>query len=373
MAPRRVLVITRWFPTEEQPTQGTFVRDWAQVAARTADVTVLHLASGGPGPLERAQESAHTEFAVYRLPIAWRGARAPISHLRDTRVASSAITDLHRARRFDLFHAHTYPAATPARLAARRCGVPYVVTEHFSRLIRGDERWYHRLEARYAFRAAAAVTAVGPALASAIERLARCSVKVLANPVPDSFIAALPAEQGPPFRALSVGHLDRIKGFDVALEALAKLVTRLDVNWVIVGDGEERAPLRAQVHRLGVADRVEFVGSVSRPDVHRLMASSHVIVIPSRTETFSIVAAEALMTGRPVVTTRCGGPEWFVGEDEGRVVAVDDPAGLAAGIEEVVTRLERFPSERLAAKARSLFSEAVVAAQLDEVYEQAVN
>lgn len=373
MVPRRVLVITRWFPTPGQPAQGTFVRDWAQLSARTADVTVLHLVPGGPGPLERAQESADADIAVYRLRIAWRGVRAPISHLRDIWAASSAITELNREQQFDLFHAHTYPVATSVRPAARRCGVPYVVTEHFSRLIRGDDRWYHRWEARYAFRAAAAVTAVGPALAAAIERLARRSVNVLPNPVPDEFASAPPAEHGPPFRILSVGHLDRIKGFDVALEALAELVRRLDVNWAIVGEGEERENLKAQARRLGVADRVEFVGLVSRSEVHRLMASSHVIVVPSRTETFSVVAAEALMTGRPVVTTRCGGPESFIGEEGGRIVAVDDPTGLAAGIEDVVTRLERFPPDRLAAKARSLFSEAVVAAQLKEVYERTVN
>lgn len=335
-------------------------------------MTVLHLAPGGPKPLEKAQEFANTDVSVYRLPIAWQGALAPFSYLRDTRTASSAIAELHQERGFDLIHAHAYPAATAARRGANRCDIPYVVTEHFSRLIRGDDRLYHRAEARYALRGAGAVTAVGPGLASAVERLVRRSVIVIPNPVPDDFTTTPPREHGPPFQLLSVGRLERIKGFDVALDALAKLVSRLDVNLMIVGDGDERIALQAQTRRLGIADRVDFLGPVSRLKIHRLMASSHLTVVPSRTETSSVVAAEALMTGRPVVTTRCGGPEWFVGKNQGRVVEVDDPVDLATAIEYVLEHLDWFPPEPLAATARSYFSEDVVAAQLDRVYDQAL-
>lgn len=368
----RVLVLTRWFPTPEEPAQGTFVHDWSRLAARIAEVTVLHLSPGGPGPLERSRGVTEAEFDTYRLPIAWQGARSPLSHLRDARAAGSVIAEFHRERDFDLIHAHAYPAATAARVGAHRCRIPYVVTEHFTRLIRGDDRWYHRLEARYAFGRAAAVTAVGPPLGSAVERLARGPVTVIPNPVPGDFTPAPPKEEGPPFQLLSVGRLERIKGLDVALEALARLVEQIDVHWVIVGEGNERGSLESRARRLGIRDYVDFAAPVSRPEIHRLMTSSHAIVVPSRTETFSVVAAEALMTGRPVVVTRCGGPESFVGEAHGRVVDIDDPPGLADAIEDVLVHLDRFPPERLAADAQRSFSEKVVTLQLERVYEQAL-
>ncbi|MEX2375594.1 MAG: glycosyltransferase [Dehalococcoidia bacterium] len=365
-------MLTRWYPTSEQPGHGTFVRDWARLAARTADATVLHLAPGGPGRLGWDRGFSGADVTVYRLPIAWRGARAPGSHLRDLRAAAGAIAQLHGEDPFDLIHAHTYTAATAARLGASNCGVPYVVTEHFSRLLGGNARWYHRLEARYALRGAAAVTAVGPALAIAVEQLTRRPATVMPNPVPDEFSVVAPPGDGPPFRMVSFGRLEHIKGFDVGLEALTKVVPRLDLTWMIAGDGSERETLQSHARNLGLAERVQFLGAVPRAEVHRLMGSSHIILVPSRLETFSVVAAEALMTGRPVVGTRCGGPEGFVGEEQGRLVDVEDPAALAEAIEDVLSGLDRFPAEQVASRARSAFSEDAVAAQLGRVYEHAL-
>jgi glycosyltransferase involved in cell wall biosynthesis len=369
----RILLVTRWFPSSDAPHRGTFIEDWARLSARHAEVSVLHLDRGPRrGPLERVRCNTHPQLRVYRFPIAWKGARAPAKHIEDAWRAGSVIAELHRAQPFDLLHAHSYMAATAARLGARRCDLPYVVTEHFTRLIRGDARWYHRLEARYALRAAASVTAVGPALARATEQLAGQPVTIIPNSVPDSFAEASVADAGPPYRLLSVGRLERIKGFDVGLEALASLLKRVDVSWTIVGDGPEKEALQAEAHRLGVDDHVDLRGALSRSDVHRLMAVSHLTLVPSHSETFSVVAAESLMTGRPVVTTRCGGPEWFVGADQGRVVEVGDAAGLADAIEDVLRRLDQFPPRLLAGRARQSFSEDAVAARLGEVYAQAL-
>ena len=369
----RILIVTRWFPSSEAPHRGTFVEDWARLSARHGEVSVLHLDRGQRrSPLESVCSDTHPQLKVYRFPIAWKGARAPMKHLEDAWRVSSAIAEIHRVQSFDLLHAHSYMAATAARLGARRCDLPYVVTEHFGRLIRGDARWYHRLEARYALRAAASVTAVGPALARATEELAGQPVTIVPNPVPDYFAEASQADTRPPYRLLSVGRLERVKGFDVGLEAFATLSERLDVRWTIVGNGPEKGTLQAEARRLGVEDRVDFRGPLSRSDVHRLMTASHLTLVPSRSETFSVVAAESLMTGRPVVTTRCGGPEWFVGTEQGRVVEVGDAAGLADAIEDVLCRLDQFPPHLLATGARRNFSEDAVAGRLTQVYAQAL-
>lgn len=363
----KVLFVTRWYPTRERSWSGTFVQDWSSAAAQVADVAVLHLIPGGPGAL-REETRADDSVPVFRLPIAWRGARSPVWHLRDQLAAAAAIEQLHSERGFDLLHAHAYVAATAARLGARRCRIPYVVTEHFSRLIDGTGKWFHLAEARYALSGAAWVTAVGPAVQNGAGNLSKRAVEVLPNPVPACFTLAPRRGGGSFFRLLSIGRLERVKGYDIGLEALASLGSRVDVRWTIAGEGPERSNLEEQARSLGLGDRVDFLGPIHRHAVHEQMSRADAVLVPSRTETFSMVAAEALMTGRPVIATRSGGPDGFVGPAEGRLVPVEDPVALGKAIETVLTNLDGFPPSRVAAAARVRFSEEAIAARLGDIY-----
>jgi glycosyltransferase involved in cell wall biosynthesis len=93
---------------------------------------------------------------------------------------------------------------------------------------------------------------------------------------------------------LALGRLHRNKAFDVAIQALAELPEA--VLW-IAGDGKEKAALAALAERLGVADRVRWLGW--RDDVAALLAAADVLVCPSRIEPLGNVIIEAWAHGRP--------------------------------------------------------------------------
>jgi len=118
----------------------------------------------------------------------------------------------------------------------------------------------------------------------------------------------------------AVGRLVAPKGFDLLLEAFVDLPARL----VVVGEGEERERLTAQAARLGLAERVVFAGR--RDDVPRFLAASDLVVIPSRREGFSYVMAEALLQGRPLVSTDVADVKRIIGERY--VVPVENPRAL---------------------------------------------
>lgn len=103
---------------------------------------------------------------------------------------------------------------------------------------------------------------------------------------------------------LAIGRMVRRKGFDLLLYALAEL---RGVTARLIGDGPERAGLEKLARELGVRDRVEFCGAQSRDEVMSAMAGSRVVVIPSRQESFGLVALEAMAAGKPVVAARVGG------------------------------------------------------------------
>lgn len=119
-----------------------------------------------------------------------------------------------------------------------------------------------------------------------------------------------------------VGRLAHQKGQDVLLRAWPEVLRRVpEANLVVVGDGPERENLlRATPHR------VEFVGA--RADTHNWFAAADVVAVPSRWETMSLVALEAMASGRPVVASAFDGAVDCLG-GSGEVVPIDDHIALA--------------------------------------------
>lgn len=99
-----------------------------------------------------------------------------------------------------------------------------------------------------------------------------------------------------------VGRLEmRGKGLDLLLPAWALACRSVDGDLVIAGTGIDEQRVRRLAGTLGVADRVRFVGWVSGAAKYALMNAARLVVVPSRQETFGLVALEALATATPVL------------------------------------------------------------------------
>lgn len=168
-------------------------------------------------------------------------------------------------------------------------------------------------------------------------------IDYLPNFVPDagtSRPAAHPA--GDPL-ALAAGRLHPNKGFALLLEALA--MTR-DVRLDIAGDGPLRGELEALARKLGIANRVRFLGW--RTDVTALLAHANLFVCPSLREPLGNVVIEAWSAGVPVIATASDGPAALI-EDEVNGVLVPlpgQPGGGPAALAAAIARLCRSPEER---------------------------
>jgi glycosyltransferase involved in cell wall biosynthesis len=130
----------------------------------------------------------------------------------------------------------------------------------------------------------------------------------------------------------------------------------------------DAAAVRELVRALGLTDRVHFLGEVAPNDVATLMRRSALLVVPSRRETFSLVTAEALASGTPVVATRCGGPEEIITDDTGQLTEVDDAAALAIAIESTLNRT--YDRAALRRYAIDRFGSGVAAERLGQLYER---
>jgi glycosyltransferase involved in cell wall biosynthesis len=153
----------------------------------------------------------------------------------------------------------------------------------------------------------------------------------------DRFAYRSRAVQGVPARLLYVGQLVPHKGVHTAIEALAALLEKEedgDLRLTLVGGTilpDYEARLRALVERLGLSDRIDFVGSVPREALPNVYIEHDIAIVPSVwDEPFGIVLLEAMASGLAVVGTATGGSaEILKDEVNGLVFEKDDPLACA--------------------------------------------
>jgi glycosyltransferase involved in cell wall biosynthesis len=131
----------------------------------------------------------------------------------------------------------------------------------------------------------------------------------------------------------TVGALIERKGQAFAIDAMGAAAGR---DLLLAGSGPDRAPLEQQAARLGVMQRVRFLGSQPPEEVARMVAAADVMLLPTRAEGIANAWVEALACGTPVVTCEAGGVRDVIDRPElGRVVARDGES-LAGAVRELL-------------------------------------
>ena len=276
-------------------------------------------------PLERAG----VETILLRVP--------PRAYRRER----SACVELCRRLRPDVVHTHGIRVDVVDAAVARRAGMPTVTTVHG--FTGGDfKMWVYERLWRRALRGFDAVVAVSRPLARDLERTGVPPGRLHAVP------NAWPADDLPPFPRYEarqqlavpdgrfhvgwVGRLTPEKGADVLLAALP-LLADLPMVVSVVGDGRGRPQLQAAAARLGLGDRVRWLGNVAAAG--RLFTAFDVFALSSRTEGTPIVLFEAMATSTPIVASAVGGVPDVLAPQEALLVGPDDPAALAQAIRAV--------------------------------------
>lgn len=231
-----------------------------------------------------------------------------------------------------------YSATNAMNLALlnARCGAAPIVSEHTTPT-------EYLAEAKLATLRRFAMRRYYPratAIAVPTDRIGRDLVSCLGRPlpivtIPNPVIGTLPEPESPAdsatLRILSAGRLVSAKGFDVLIEACAKLARDgVDFVLTICGEGPLRDALAAQIAAAGLDERVLLRGY---SDLAAFLRDSDLFVLASRREGFGNVLVEAMAGGVPVVATRSGGPDSFIADGiSGHLVAPNDPAELAQRI-----------------------------------------
>lgn len=168
-------------------------------------------------------------------------------------------------------------------------------------------------------------------------------VKLLSNqPVDDYAVVRRKLKLRNRFTLLYVGRLSIEKKIQLILEAMSRLETHHDLQLVLMGAGNYVKTLKRQVVKLGLTDKVVFVGWISDDEVKgQYLAAADVFVIASAMESQSISTLEAMAAGKPVIAANaCALPELVVPGRNGELFVSGDSESLATAIKKMLSDRE---------------------------------
>jgi glycosyltransferase involved in cell wall biosynthesis len=309
----------------------------------------------------------------------------PVRHLGRGRFDPRILGDLvrlARERRAAILHVHGYAAADFGRLAARRVGAALVLHEHFA-----DPRMpaYQGLADRLLAGLTDRAIAVSGSTRDFLVRQRHVPakrVRLIWNgaplaefaPVAPAIALAARRELGLPTAAPVVGTIGRLseqKGHRYLLDAAARVLARRnDTRFLIVGDGDQMAPLRRQAEALGIAPAVVFAGH--RTDVPALLGALDVFCISSTYEGTPLVLFEAMAAGKTIVSTAVDGCREVLEDGvTGLLVPPRDPDALSGALLRCLddAALRALLAQR-ARHASARYDIAACVAQMQDLYDE---
>jgi len=343
-----VLLISRWYGGANNGV-GILTETLAQsLRAAGTECIVVELLPDGVFPRHRIGRSGETIWGVCLRARGDSMLRGPLAQLLRSFLCRRLIRRLVREHGVNVAHFH-HASSLYETIAStlRSTSTPWMVTFHGSDL-RSDisEPTCHSVMLDLVTRAGA-VSAVSESLREAAVRAfpdAAGKTSVIYNSVEVALVdeAMDLASRGLDAQVVVfLGVLGKRKGADVLLDAWVDLVRSggAPPPWtlVIAGDGPDKLGLESIAKDAGVADRVRFVGATARGDIATLLTCGSIMVVPSRTEPFGLVAAEGQMLGRPIVASDTGGlPEVVQHGVTGLLVPVEDAGALTTAIASLI-------------------------------------
>lgn len=280
----------------------------------------------------------------------------------------------------DMIHVHNCnPAGLLAIEIKRATGIPYMITEHSSYYHRGlvPRSLLPRLAT--AFAGANVIAAVSPSLATDLANdvgKQAADARWIPNVIDPEFESCDPPDESSTMGCvfLAVGELIALKGHRELVNAFHQAFAgQKDVQLRIAGDGILMEELNALINSLGLEDQVTMLGRLSRSQVQREMKSCHCLVLPSHYETFGVVLIEALALGRPVIASRCGGPNCIVNESNGLLVAPRDVAAWAQALTVMGQQFRNYNGIAIQNDVRDRFGHERLLKELDDAYQQCMS
>lgn len=374
-----ILIVPSWYISDSNRILGSFFREQA-VALRKAghNVSLAYVYMRGSqelltSKLFRIQKYDDEGVKTYCYNIPSLGSmKRGTWFQKNTRAYRKLLRYVLAKEPVELIHAHSFVPAGFAMVSLKEeFHLPVVYTEHFSGVHRDSLSPEKKDALKKTVNGADRVLAVSQALKHAMlaQVPERSDVEVVPNIISPLFYTEDEKKPKETFHIISIGSLTPGKRHDLTIRAFhAAFDKDIRVRLDIIGGGPSLLSLQSLVSELGEESRIFLSGRKSREDTANQLRHSDLFVLPSDSETFGVVYAEALASGVPVIGSRNGGFEDIYEDNCGYMIDVGDMDALTAAMKDAYVNIHRFDPASLSEMARKKYSEKTVIEMLERIY-----
>ena len=382
---KRVLFITYWYPSKENPAVGIFVQEHAKAIVNAGnDVQVLHYdLKNGKVPLRWYIEKYIDENGIHVIrmkifSLFWK-AIYQLSPLFQYPLYKILRRKKFIDCSFNLIHSNViFPAAFLGYKISKNNKIPHIITEHWSRLESFLSKSIYKTYAHRIIDNSAFLLPVSSLIADVLKKHTDHFDRILIVPnVVDDNVFYFQKKEPLPndriFFTVTAGWYKK-KRFqkrpDLLFYALDEFCksNRIEVTLNIIGDGDLINDLRKQSEKLSFM--TVFHGALTKKQINEVLRETHFFLHASNFETFGIVVVEALKTGTPVIVSDLSTLRQFVNERNGLLVKNDKESWRLA-LQEAFDR--KWDYKMIAEESRSIFSLLEIGRQINQIYDQVIH
>ncbi|MGO1469549.1 MAG: glycosyltransferase [Tissierella sp.] len=370
-----VLLVARGYPTDKYKTYGIFEYDQAKALAKEgvkvtyAAIDYRSLRRWRKWGVRKIKKDGIDIYSI-NVPLG----QVPLKVLRALSIRG--LKKLYKKieeeqGKPDIIHAHFTNSAYSASFLKDEIDIPLVITEHSSK-INTDKIDKNILDsATTAYRSADRVIGVSKSFVDKINSNFDIDAIYIPNIVDLEVFKYKEQIKGDKFKIISTGNLIKLKRMDLLIKAFYEAFKGMEnVELKIFGQGVEKSKLRKLIKYYGLESQVELMGLCFREEIADALQRSDLFVLASQSETFGVVCIEALAMGVPVISTKSGGPEGYINEQNGILVDVGDQDQLVSSMKYMYQNADKYSRKDISEEIETRFSGEVVVKEIIKIYKE---
>lgn len=377
----KILIIPSWYPNSNNPVWGNYFIKQAQALNDYADVSFLTVNRIGIKEIKELYKQKKQDgynfnkygFHFFQKSILnVRTISLDWSYKKYQKAAYKAYKKLiKKTGKPDIILVESaLPAGLAALYISEKEKIPYI-THHHSHDVLTTKAYleYSKLvinNSKYCM-------AVSDEIKNEVEKLGK-KCEIMPNYI-DTKRFGIKNNNNKKFTLINICNFYKVKALEILLQALNKVVYEdniKDIKLNIVGTGDYEKYYKEVCENLKLNKYVNFMGYIDNNEIPKIISSSDVLCVSSRKETFCIPILEAFASGKPVITTLCGGPNKLVNNSRGIKVNVDDVEAYRNAIKNIKNNYDKYDSKELKKYVYDNFDKDVVCKKIIKICKKVI-
>jgi len=390
-----IFLIPSWYPTKDKPISGIFTKEQSIMISEDSEINIhasiveelplspknIKLSLGNiikKTQFKSTNKIINKSYVEHRdISFVWNNILLNGNLNKQIYLHKKYLQSLiNEGIKIDIIHSHvSYPAGYIAYVLSKEFKLPYMITEHmgpfpFKSYINNKNILKKII---ISIENADKVIAVSKSLKKDINKhIPNKQIEVVPNFIDESkyVISEIKKDK---IVFLTIGSLGNQKGIDLLINAIALVKDLIkDAKFIIIGDGPNKSEYKKLVNELKISNLIEFKGTILRDKIVNEFNKCDIFVLPSRHESFGIVYIEALAMGRPIIATKCGGPEMIVNDLNGLLINTDNIDSLSKAIIYMYHNYQKYSNEIIREDFMHRFSKESTVQKYKKIYKEVI-